>query len=242
MHPPALPLGQPTPVCHYRHGDTLRSRNVSDVVLWGTVDVPAPPAWLTADWQRETSQQLALEPGDVETMSLARTQRRWPDLRQCVQAMRDWAQAQGLQNVLAHSEMALMACRGARYHHDGAQYGGMAFCNVFLSEDKGQDLHFAATGLRIPLRRGTAVVFDTCQPHAVVARNRSGFDTADFSTDADNSQVFLTWELPIEDLCVAQVLRIAFDTDPANALPLQEEQVWANGASATLCPDTGRWR
>ena len=68
---------------------------------------------------------------------------------------------------LADCELALMACRGARYHHDGAQYGGAAFANLFLSEDRGLDLHLPLTGQRIPLTRGTAVGFDTGQPHAV---------------------------------------------------------------------------
>ena len=47
--------------------------------------------------------------------------------------------------ALAASDVALMACRGAKYHHDGAA----AFCNLFLSEDRGLDLHFPATGQRI---------------------------------------------------------------------------------------------
>ncbi len=66
----------------------------------------------------------------------------------CVQAVSDWTRAPaGVPAVLAASDVALMACRGARYHHDGAQYGGMAFCNLFLSDDKGLDLHFPAIGI-----------------------------------------------------------------------------------------------
>jgi hypothetical protein len=135
-----------------------------------------------------------------------------------------------------------MACRGAKYHHDGAQYGGAAFCNLFLSEDKGLDLHFSATGHRIPLVRGTAVIFDTGQPHAVIDRCSTGFDAADFSAGKDCSQVFLTWEIPIENADVGQALDVAFDIDPSTALRLGEEQVWVNGAIATVCPDSGRWR
>jgi hypothetical protein len=63
-----------------------------------------------------------------------------------------------------------MVCRGARYHHDGDQYGGAAFCNLFLSDDKGQDVHFPLLDLRVPLQRGTVLIFDTCQPHAVIPR------------------------------------------------------------------------
>ena len=191
--------------------DVLRSRRVGDVVLVGTVDVPRPPARLTADWEREVSSVLALEPGDVEPLPLPRARLRWPDYRRCVQAMADWTASRGLASVLERSEIALMACRGATYHHDAEQYGGAAFCNLFLSEDKGLDLHFPQAGLRIPLARGTAVVFDTGQPHAVIRRDRSGFDAADFASDVDGTLVFLSWEIPIEDTRVAHALGVAFD-------------------------------
>jgi len=226
----------------YRSGGAMRSRSVSDLVLTGTLDVPMPPARLTADWEREISTQLALEPGDVEQLPLARARTRWPDYRQCVQAATDWTEALGLPGVLAASDVALMACRGARYHHDGAQYGGAAFCNLFMSEDKGLDLHFPCADIRIPLVRGTAVVFDTSQPHAVIPRGGSnGFDAADFAPERDCTLVFLTWELPIEDALVGKALQIAFDVDASAASLLDEEQVLVNGAPAALCPSSGRW-
>lgn len=205
------------------------------------VEVPATPARLLADWQRESSQRLALEPGDVEALPLPRARMRWPDYKQCVQAARDGTHALGLHDVLACSDVALMACRGAHYHHDGAQYGGAAFCNLFLTEDRGLDVHFPATGHRIPLVRGTVLVFDTGQPHAVIDRRSSGFNAADFPIERDCTQVFLTWELPIENSRVAKALQIAFDTDPATSLLLDEAQVWLNGARVSVCPESGRW-
>jgi hypothetical protein len=229
-------------VSYFWSGDTIRSRSVSDVVLSGVVGVPQPSARLTADWQRETALRLQLEPGDVEVLSLARSRARWPDYKHCVQAAVDWTCRLGLGELLAASELALMACRGAPYHHDGAYYGGAAFCNLFLSEDQGLDLHFPATGHRMPLTRGTVVVFDTGQPHAVIERRSSGFDAADFPPEQDRTQIFLSWELPIENADLAQALRISFDIDPSTALRLDKEQVWVNGAPATVCPDSGRWR
>jgi len=226
----------------FRSGEATRSRSVGDVVLSGQLDVPVLPARVLADWEREASLRLGLEPGDVEALPLARARARWPDYKTCVQAMADWTGALGLPGVLAASEVALMACRGARYHHDGEHYGGAAFCNLFVTEDKGLDLHFPSTGHRIPLARGTAVIFDTCQPHAVVQRHSSGFHAADFASGRDCTQVFLTWELPIEDAHVARALRVDFDTDPSTALQLDEEQVWLNGARVHLCPDSGQWR
>ena len=193
----------------------LHSRSISLIVLSATLDIPAPSAWLTADWERDIASQLSLDVGDVEELPLARTRLRWPDFSQCVQTMRNWTFDMGLQDVLSTADMALMACRGARYHHDAEQYGGSAFCNLFLSEDKGLDLHFPRAGLRIPLTRGTAVIFDTGQTHAVVKRSSNGFNEADFPSGSDCSLVFLTWELPIENTGaektgVAKALQIAF--------------------------------
>jgi hypothetical protein len=227
---------------YFSNGDAIRNRRVSDIVLSGVVDVPVPPARLLADWDRETSSRMVLEPGDVEVMPLARALMRWPDYTRCVQAMSDWTRSLGLRDVLAASDIALMACRGARYHHDGVQYGGAAFCNLFVSEDKGLDLHFAATGHRIPLTRGTAVIFDTGQPHGVIRRDGSGFDAADFALDQDCVQIFLTWELPIEDADVARVLDVAFDVAPAAHLQTDIEEVLVNGERAIVCPNSGRWR
>jgi hypothetical protein len=197
-------------IAFYGQDDALRNRSVSPVVLTSTLDIPAPTARLNADWEREIALHLALEPGDVEALSLARARLRWPDFNQCVQAITNWTLTIGLQDLLSNADMALMACRGARHHHDAEQYGGSAFCNLFLSEDKGLDLHFPQTGLRIPLTRGTAVVFDTGQTHAVIKRGKTHFDSDDFPQVSDCSLVFLTWELPIENTCVAHALQIEF--------------------------------
>ncbi len=167
---------------------------------------------------------------------------RWPDYKLCVHAVSEWTRPLGLHEVLAASDVALMACRGAKYHHDGEHYGGAAFCNLFLSEDRGLDVHFPGTGHRIPLARGTVVIFDTGQPHAVIQRGSDGFDAADFGPDQDCTQVFLTWELPIEDIHVGRALHIAFDIDPSTSSQPEEEQVRIGGARASVCPASGRWR
>jgi len=227
---------------YFRSGDEIRSRSVSDIVLSGTVDVPRPPARLESDWEREISGRLGLEPGDVEPLPLARARMRWPDYKHCVHAMSDWTRMQGLGDVLDSSDVALMACRGAKYHHDAARYGGSAFCNLFMSEDKGLDLHFPASGRRIPLCRGTAVVFDTGQPHAVIKRCGSGFDAAEFASGIDCTLVFLTWEIDIENVDVARALGIDFDVDPAMASQSDEEHLRLDGARVDVAPDSGVWR
>jgi hypothetical protein len=223
----------------YWTGDTIRSRGVSTTILTTTLDIPEPTPALLADWRRETTTRLDLKIGDVEVMPLARTQARWSDYRGCVRAMSDWTHSLGLVDVLAESDIALMACRGARYHHDAEQYGSAAFCNLFLTDDKGLDLHFPHAGYRIPLTRGTAVIFDTGQPHAVIPRARKAFNVADFAPQLDYDQIFLTWELPIENEHVARALNIRFDTDESTASQLIEEQLWLDGRLAELCPRTG---
>ncbi len=226
---------------YFWSGNAIRSRSVSDLVRSGTVDIPALPARLVADWARDIASHLELSPGDVEALPLARARMRWPDYKHCVRAVSEWTHTLGLQDVLAPSDIALMACRGTKYHHDGAQYGSAAFCNLFLSEDQGLDLHFPSTGQRIPLSRGTVVIFDTGQPHAVIDRRSACFDVADFPAERDCTQVFLTWELPIENANVAQTLGIDFDIDPSTALLLDKEQVRLNGAPVNVSPDSGRW-
>ncbi len=222
-------------------GEALRSRNVSAVVLSGTVPVPALPARLVADCEREIDGQVGLAPGDVEALSLARARVRWPAYRQCVQALSDWMCALALQEVLAASAPALMACRSVRYHHDGTHYGGAAFCNLFLSEDCGLDLHFPGADCRVPLSRGTVVIFDTGQAHALVERSSGQLYRADGHPTPAQTQLFLSWELPIEHAEVKHALQLAFDVEPLTASRLDQAQVWLNGAPASVCPESGRW-
>ena len=93
---------------------------------------------------------------------------------------------------------------------------------------------------------GTAVIFDTGQPHAVILRRDSdrtvsSFSVTDFPPERDCTHVFLTWELPIEHVHVAQALQIAFDIDTASALQMDGEQLWRNGEPVTVCPNSGQF-
>jgi hypothetical protein len=186
------------------------NRSISPIILTTTLDIPAISTRLNADWERDIATQLCLATGDVEELPLARARLRWPDYKQCLEAMAHWTQDVGLQDVLSTAEISLMACRGARYHNDVELYGDSAFCNLFLSEDKGLDLHFPNINLRIPLQRGTAVIFDTGQTHGVIKRSSNSFDEGDFPLGSDCSLVFLTWELPIDNGHVAHALQIEF--------------------------------
>lgn len=220
--------------------EAIRSRSVSRVLSQGTLAIPQPPARLTADWDRELA-RLGLEIGDIEPLPLARTIMRWPDYARCAEAVSAWMQTLGLPDLLSTSEIALMACRGTPYHHDAAQYGDSVFCNLFLSEDKGMDLHFPFLGKHIPLTRGTVVIFDTAQPHAAIPRGSSGFNVANFAPNQNCTQIFLTWELSIENAQLKRALQIDFDIDAASGSESREQKVCLNGIPVTVCPDTGRW-
>lgn len=219
------------------------TRSLGRNILSSVLALPEPPARLVADWERDISGLAGLEPGDVDVLSLPRTRARWPGLRECAAAVSAWLAGLQLEGVLHDGAMALMACRGAPFHHDAALYGASAFCNVFLSEDKGLDVLFPAAGVRIPLERGTVLLFDTAQPHAVVGRGCPAFVAEDFSGDADYSQVFLTWELPlsVDNTGVARVLGICHQplAPTASATGVQ---IWWNEKAARMCPDTGLWQ
>jgi hypothetical protein len=85
------------------------------------------------------------------------------------------------------------------------------------------------------------VVFDTGQPHGVVRRGSRTFDVADFSPPQDWVQIFLTWELSIEDPHVARALDVKFDIASPGAQQPNEEQVCLNGERVDVQPDSGRW-
>ena len=224
----------------------MRRRRVSPIVLTGQVDLPPSPKHRQADWARELWGQPGVEAGDVEQLPLAHARMRWPGFRGSVTAVSDWLAVQGLPDVVgpatSHGDLALMACCGARYHHDGSQYGAKVFCNLFVSDTPELVVHFPAIGKRIALLRGTVMVFDTCQPHGVVFKDRAGFDAADFATRPDCVAAFLTWELPVDTLAVSRALQIGWYPDDHVVEPPMEEGLMRYGALAQVCPQTGAWR
>ncbi len=211
-------------------------------MLSTVLDIPALPSRLMHDCERELTERIQLAPGDVEELSLARARTRWPNYRTYLQTVTEWTQTLGLAALLSNSQIALMACRGARYHHDAEQYGNKAFCNLFLSDDKGLDLHFPFADKRMPLQRGTAVIFDTAQPHAVICRDNTEFHAEHFPSERECSLLFLTWELPLENDLLAQALGIMFNAPTQHGLLVNGQTVELEGRPVRLCPVTGKWQ
>lgn len=232
-------------VAHYQQGEDLWRRNVSPVVLSGQIEVPELPRHLLATWGREWAEQPGVESGDVEQLVLARARRAWPGYRASVNAVSNWLDSLGLPAVLEQAtidgDLALMACQGARYHHDAGQYGGKAFCNLFLTDTPDCEVHFPAIGHRIALKRGTVMVFDTCQPHGVVRKGQAGFDAADFVGAINCMAVFLTWELPIDNTAVRRVFQVDSEADNRLETKALGGCVTRNDKSLEVCPGTGQW-
>jgi hypothetical protein len=224
-------------------GDAAVSRrSVGQVVLTSLVDIPALPSRLLSDCEREICERIQLDAGDVEALSLARARTRWPGYSSYVQAVADCLQALGLPNILPDCEIALMACRGARYHHDAEQYGDVAFCNLFLSEDKGLDLHFPTAEKRIALQRGTVAIFDTAQAHAVIRHDHTEFHAEHFLPGQDCSVFFLTWELPMAKARVASTIGVRYTPHSTDGMQVNGQGVEQDGQLVRLCPTTGRWQ
>lgn len=231
-------------IVHFHSDQGMRRRTVSSLLPHSTLDIPTPPARLVADWAREVA-SLELQHGDIEPLPLARTILRWADYPRCAEAVSAWLQTLGLPDLLPSNDVALMACRGTPYHHDAAQYGDSVFCNLFLSDDAQMDVHFAALGQRIPLQRGTVMIFDTAQPHAAIPRGSSSFALDDFKADHDCTQVFLTWELPLDNAALKRALHIQVEAAPTHTsdeATVSEPQVCLNGTPQQVCPNSGQWR
>lgn len=120
-----------------------------------------------------------------------------------------WMGALGLspQQVDANA----LACRGAFFHHDAEHFSNSVFAVVWLDEQDNSDLLLPAMGKRIPLKYGTVVLFDPCQPHGVVARGKNKFVEADFH-DTDIA-AFACFDIDAADKSIATAMEIRFRDD-----------------------------
>lgn len=80
-----------------------------------------------------------------------------------------------------HERALLMSMRGAQPHTDipRARWVDKLFWALSL-QDTDTDVLFGNLGHRIALQAGTLLVFDPCQPHAVIAREHAGFKKSHF--------------------------------------------------------------
>lgn len=218
-------------VHHRDDEEQLCSRRVRSDVWCGRLDV-AP-----LERRPALSRSIArsdLETGAVQVLWTSSLAGAWARHEHDIVRASGWLRDAGLAHDLGTTDAELMACCGAHFHHDANRYGGKAFCNLFLSEDQGQDVYFPATGQRIALQPGTIMVFDTGNPHGVVARGTSRFEPRDFPVEERCVQIFASWELPI------RVFQSDFDkVDPADVHGVPG--AWLDDAPMRVCPTTGRF-
>lgn len=88
-----------------------------------------------------------------------------------------------------------LVCQGAGFHHDADSYPAQGFCILWLSDDDGWDLLFPQTGVRVALRYGTVVLFDSALLHGVVKRGALEYAAADF--DNVSPGWFLSQDFPL---------------------------------------------
>jgi hypothetical protein len=146
---------------------------------------------------------------------------------------RKWLESLGID--AANAGACALTCTGSVFHHDADSYPREVFCIVWLSDDTHWDLFFPHTGERVELHYGTAVVFDSAQPHGVVPHGAKTFEELTFEYQTG---VFLSLDIPVVGTGVASLLGIELDRD-ADA-PGHTTLNW-HRFGEELEPDTGRW-
>lgn len=151
------------------------SRTISTEVLSTQIDVESLTDANIDHWCGALSEH-ALSAGDIVNTGYANpnfcTAQHVAALRQ---VMSEWGVPYGTE------EPVTLACLGAGFHHDAADYPNFGFCVLWLTPDCGWDLYFPSIGKRIELRHGTVVLFDSALPHGVVIRGQEHYDPDAFA-------------------------------------------------------------
>ncbi|WP_146039499.1 MULTISPECIES: hypothetical protein [unclassified Variovorax] len=92
------------------------------------------------------------------------------------ESMRAWLATFGIRKADFVDAGTLNACEGSTFHEDSQAYGNEFFCIQWLEHTDPWDLVFPESGIRIPLSRGSTVLFDPANVHGVVGRGCSQFD------------------------------------------------------------------
>jgi hypothetical protein len=92
------------------------------------------------------------------------------------ESMRAWLATFGIREQDYVDAGTLNACEGSTFHEDSQAYADEFFCIQWLEHTDPWDLVFPVSGVRIPLSRGTTVLFDPANVHGVVARGHAAFD------------------------------------------------------------------
>lgn len=151
-------------------------RNISRVVQVDQLVLPVTSEEQHCSWVDALLDNNPLaNPGDVYLSMV-------PPPPEIEAVLARWAAAAGLTSATTHSAPRLLACEGSWFHNDvdQAEYPESAFSVLWLEDESPWDLVFPLSGLRIPLSRGTHVLFDAGNIHGVVPRGASQYVEEDF--------------------------------------------------------------
>lgn len=148
-------------------------RTVSERIEVGRVRVPVAQERITARWRRELQIHVK-NPGDVDSV-YSHNIFMFPANEKLVESVFSWLQKQGLPDLREQAQVNVVGCKAAHFHHDISGFSDSLFCVVWLEEARGLDLVFPESKRRIPLEKGTVVLFDAAQPHGVIHAHQTRY-------------------------------------------------------------------
>lgn len=238
VHPEAPALDPRRIRVHMHKG---YSRTIATRVLTGRLALPKLDEKRLDIWSMAMSDLGIVQPGEVSALD-----RSYPliDGRTMAAAFA-WIRGQGIDAPDGEFLPTPLTCLGASFHHDADNYPDQVFAVVWLTEDAGWDLYFPATGDRVALELGTAVLFDSALVHGVVARGSTTFEEEAFGFDQSMGS-FLSLDFQVEHPGVAKALGIEIfgseedsvteKTPPEDVLMAFDDH-WRDNVDAR----TGKW-
>jgi hypothetical protein len=131
-----------------------------------------------------------------------------------------------------------LACRGASFHvdHFDANWPESLFWVVAL-EDSDFDVYFPENGIRIPIERGTLIVFDPLSVHGVVPRGALRFDEQDLSKPNHPPVHFVSGSVPLGIAPWTRLVEVKSLEEATNAVDVID----LDSHLSCVDPNTGQW-
>lgn len=221
------------------HSEGDHSRNTSEKVFWGRLEIPALDSEVRDAWIAQAIDRGLQDSGDITAVNAPA--RGWDAFEQVQTQLHRWAQQNGFEQAVANGSVSVLACYGASFHTDGDGFPDTAFCVVWLGQDCGQDLLFPHLDVRIPLTYGTVVLFDSAQPHGVVERGASQWVPDEyFERRGKLCQCFLSWDMEIHREELAALMEVSVEPTPPGR-HASHMTPFIEGYRADVEQDTGAW-
>lgn len=184
-----------------------QARVISSSVFHSKLMLPNTAIGVSAGLTGVIVEDEPLDVGDVGTMRLGSDAvRRYEGVSTLIEMGLDYLRGIGI-DPTSSSQVAL-SCSGVGFHHDLAENPDKVFCVVWLGSLDSLDLVFPFLGLRIPLSYGTVVLFDSGQPHAVLARGANAYSADDYNDHYFETCISI--DLPAAEPSVVRAMSLAF--------------------------------